>query len=532
MDTLNIQPYLLMLMSMSKNDSTNSNNSNYLYLLIIILPFISNIIPFSDIKEWIVNVFTKDTSDISINIKSHEIPIVRGNTPHTKLIYSINYLAIIHYIMTNNISDLQSMTEILANSTELNMKPYTDESKDTNTFIFLPLQKKKILISSKYQIYCEISDVKNNNNDDADNKKKSESTTTVKVHSKNNFIITLSKKKNNHSDMKILKKFTDECVDEYNKFINSKNSINNIQYIFEYKSSDISEDTVELFFDEYKMEHNKDLLVNIFFEQKQKLINYINPFIYDPSETINIGEEQYKRSGFTFKAGLLFYGSPGCGKTSTIKAILKYTNRHGIIINLSKVKTSQELQNLFRKRKFKNNELSGKQICYILEDCDAFDTNIVTSRKNKHEDNEFKKNSEVSEISQLAQLMVSPGKLQLPIDEGLNLSCFLNILDGIIELHGIMIIMTTNYPEKIDEALIRPGRFDFKHEFKRASRNIIMEMLQFKFELTHKELITHTQIFSIKNEILSPAEIQSICFKNDNIDECIHDIILASQKNI
>ena len=68
--------------------------------------------------------------------------------------------------------------------------------------------------------------------------------------------------------------------------------------------------------------------------------------------------------------------------------------------------------------------------------------------------------------------------------DAINLSCFLNILDGIIELHGVMIIMTTNHPEKIDEALIRPGRFDFKYEFKKASKKIIKEMLEFKFELS------------------------------------------------
>ena len=109
---------------------------------------------------------------------------------------------------------------------------------------------------------------------------------------------------------------------------------------------------LQLYFDEFLMEHNKDLCVNIFFEGKDKLINYITPFIYDKEDKINSGEEEYKRAGFTFKAGLLFHGYPGCGKTSTIKAILSYTKRHGIIINLNKVKTCEELENIFRKRIF------------------------------------------------------------------------------------------------------------------------------------------------------------------------------------
>ena len=115
-------------------------------------------------------------------------------------------------------------------------------------------------------------------------------------------------------------------------------------------------------------------------------------------------------------------------------------------------------------------------------------------------------------------------------EDSVNLSCFLNILDGIIELHGVMIIMTTNHPEKIDEALIRPGRFDFKYEFKRASKKIIKEMLQFKFELSDKDVEKYTEHLNIKDEILSPAEIQSICFKNDDIKKCIEEIHLASQK--
>jgi len=287
------------------------------------------------------------------------------------------------------------------------------------------------------------------------------------------------------------------------------------------------------------MEHNKDLDVNIFFEGKDKLLNYIKPFVFDPIETFNIGEEKYKRSGFTFKAGLLFYGAPGCGKTSTIKGILKYTNRHAIIINLNRVKTCDELESIFRKRNFDDKEISGKELCFILEDCDASGdngVNILSNRKKDKktdfnstgEDNTSKKQSESENIvNKLLEFSTCSIKID---DDSVNLSCFLNILDGIIELHGVMIIMTTNYPEKIDEALIRPGRFDFRYEFKRASREIIREMLMFKYELSEKKMCEYDSMLNIKDEVLSPAQIQATCFQNSNIIDCINELVLIAQK--
>jgi ATP-dependent 26S proteasome regulatory subunit len=85
-----------------------------------------------------------------------------------------------------------------------------------------------------------------------------------------------------------------------------------------------------------------------------------------------------------------------------------------------------------------------------------------------------------------------------------------------------MIIMTTNHPEKIDPALIRPGRFDFKYEFKKATKQILLEMLQFKYQISSPIEIEH------KDGSLSPAEIQSICFKHDNIYDAIKEIQLST----
>ena len=51
--------------------------------------------------------------------------------------------------------------------------------------------------------------------------------------------------------------------------------------------------------------------------------------------------------GIPYTLGLMFSGEPGCGKTSTIKAIANYTKRHIIEIPLSRVTTCRELKEIF-----------------------------------------------------------------------------------------------------------------------------------------------------------------------------------------
>ena len=286
------------------------------------------------------------------------------------------------------------------------------------------------------------------------------------------------------------------------------------------------------------MINNKDLNKNIFFEGKNNLINYINPFVYNhdlDDDYISKSEEKYIRCGFTFKAGILFYGTPGCGKTSTIKAILNYTKRHAIIINLSKIKTNEELEAVFRNRTINGRKLKGKQLCFILEDCDATENSIIRSRtiteeKTKQTDINNDNDTELGVLKLLETVVDSTSKSDsnlksyLKCDDSVNLSCFLNILDGIIELHGVMIIMSSNYPERIDDALIRPGRFDFKHEFKKATKKIVIDMLKISNGLTDLEFDVYANELDIRDYELSPAEVQSICFKNNNIKDCIEQI--------
>lgn len=53
---------------------------------------------------------------------------------------------------------------------------------------------------------------------------------------------------------------------------------------------------------------------------------------------------------------------------------------------------------------------------------------------------------------------------------GISLSGLLNAIDGVASQEGRVLIMTSNMPEKLDEALIRPGRVDIKVEFRNATQ--------------------------------------------------------------
>jgi hypothetical protein len=508
------------------NFKSENKYAEYIPILICFLSLVYHFIPTHEVHKMITNFIKRENKYVSITISSHEIPVIRSmsTTPITKLVYSNTFLSIVYYLSTNKECKISSLTEIMTNNTELNMYCFDDHHdwKKKDQFMFIPMSNDRFLICSAHNIFCEFNELTCEENEDEGDKSKSN------VAKNRKFVITLSLDSVDTNDLAILQNFVKDCLEKYMAVLNNKKDSNS-QYIFEYKNYEKEDNKLQLVFDEFPLQNNKDLLKNIFFEEKEKLITYITPFVYDTAQTICLGEEKYKRSGFTFKAGLLFYGYPGCGKTSTIKGILNYTKRHAVVVNLSKIKTCEELQSIFRRRNINGRDVDGKQLCYILEDCDAVENSIIQTR-HENEDGVKKRDYAVDEcitVNKLIDLTEASTKIVHKQEDALNLSCFLNILDGIIELHGIMIIMTTNYPERIDEALIRPGRFDFKYEFKKSTRNMMRQMIQFKYELSDEEMVKYTEMLDVKDYALSPAEIQCICFKNEKVDDCIREIVLA-----
>ena len=111
------------------------------------------------------------------------------------------------------------------------------------------------------------------------------------------------------------------------------------------------------------------------------------------------------------------------------------------------------------------------------------------------------------------------------INEKLSLSCLLNILDGILETPGRIIIMTTNFPKLLDKALIRPGRIDLICEFTKCTNEMIIEFIE-SFHDIKLNANEKNKIMLLEPYKYTPAEMTKILFENfDNSEKAIDYII-------
>jgi chaperone BCS1 len=181
--------------------------------------------------------------------------------------------------------------------------------------------------------------------------------------------------------------------------------------------------------------------------------------------------------GFTYKLGLLLHGPPGTGKTSMIKPIAQYTKRNIVTVSLGKIKTNQELLDTMFDLKFQVESLdlpvkmSFKDVVFVMEDIDCATSIVKTRSKRSSKDDEntisslldplrFSK-EELEFFGPKKKDGCTGGSSSSSGNDQLNLSGLFNV-DGVIDCPGRIVIMTTNHSEKLDPALVRPGRVNKK----------------------------------------------------------------------
>ena len=246
-------------------------------------------------------------------------------------------------------------------------------------------------------------------------------------------------------------------------------------------------------------------------------------------------KQWYSQNGIPYTFGLMLYGLPGCGKTSIIKSLSGVTRRHIINIKLHKFVTKTQMENLFFNESL-NVVQNGRnetviipidQRIYLFEDLDADDTDILLDRS---ETPGFSKDDGYTSIQETStscgfkdfkyQSREEKEKEEFS-SEKLTLSCLLNLLDGVLEAPGRIVVMTTNYIEKLDSTLIRPGRIDLICEFKKCTNQSIIEFIEMFYDIELDDE-NKNEIQSLSEYTITPAEMTKVMFENfEDYEACI-----------
>ena len=130
--------------------------------------------------------------------------------------------------------------------------------------------------------------------------------------------------------------------------------------------------------------------------------------------------ELYERYNIPWKRGVLLIGPPGNGKTHAIKALVNQLGQPCLYVKSFKARHGTDHDNI---REVFRRARRTTPCILVLEDLDSL------------------------------------------IDDK-NRAFFLNELDGFASNTGIIVVATTNHPEKLDSAILdRPSRFDRKYHF-------------------------------------------------------------------
>lgn len=154
----------------------------------------------------------------------------------------------------------------------------------------------------------------------------------------------------------------------------------------------------------------------------------------------------FKHLGIKPHKGVMLYGAPGCGKTMIAKAIANEVQAHFISVK------GPELINKYYGQ-------SEENLRKLFEEAREMEPTILF----------------FDEIDAVAQKRSGADNLRM---DARFVNQLLSLMDGIEDFGRVCVLGATNRIELIDDALLRPGRFDYHLEVKRPDEAGCLKILE------------------------------------------------------
>jgi chaperone BCS1 len=209
--------------------------------------------------------------------------------------------------------------------------------------------------------------------------------------------------------------------------------------------------------------------------QKNRIISAIEEF--------HKSENEHYQKGIPHHLGIMFYGPPGTGKTSLIQALASHFDVHICYLHSSELRY---IQNAIA--------LLPKNAWIVIEDIDS--NNVTHHRMDDNKETE--KTTRINKSGTLEQFEFT-------------LAQIMNCWDGMLASEGRILFITTNYPEKIDPALIRPGRIDVREEIGYVGREALSQFCESFYKKTADfDIKPQTTVSTLQNAVI----VDKLTFEN------------------
>lgn len=255
---------------------------------------------------------------------------------------------------------------------------------------------------------------------------------------------------------------------------------------------------------------------SLFYTQKGELIKLLNRFMAKEMYPTHVPMDN--------KLGILLYGPPGTGKTGTITAIANMLQRSLVIINFAELSKCKHLDAILDPQKFKDHIFVFDEFDCILNALGKESENI-DKNEDKNDWGSMLLAAEGEERKEILNMM-REGRKKYG-ESAIDMGYLLQKLDGLVSAEDRVIIATTNNPDKINPALLRPGRFDMKLCLSNCTHKMMADILAYYYKddptlkKSEEDIYKRVIQLNIPSEKISPLELMNMAMQASSFEQLL-----------